>query len=77
MPVQYADNVFINCPFDQEYKPVFDAIIFAVHDAGFVARSALEISDATQNRFEKIVKIISESKYGIHESLPSLTSPTS
>jgi hypothetical protein len=67
MPVQYEDNVFINCPFDQEYKPIFYAIIFAIHDAGFVARSALEISDAAQNRFEKIVKIISESKYGIHD----------
>lgn len=67
MPVQYEDNVFINCPFDQEYKPIFYAIIFAIHDAGFVARSALEISDAAQNRFEKIVKIISETKYGIHD----------
>jgi len=67
MPALYEDNVFINCPFDQEYKPLFDAIIFAVHDAGFIARCALEISDASQNRFEKIVKIISESKYGIHD----------
>jgi len=67
MLVQYEDNVFINCPFDQEYKPIFDAIVFTVYDAGFVARCALEISDATQNRFEKIVKIISESKYGIHD----------
>jgi len=67
MLAQYEDNVFINCPFDEEYKPIFDAIIFTVHDAGFVARCALEISDATQNRFEKIVKIISESKYGIHD----------
>ena len=67
MLVHYEDNVFINCPFDEEYKPIFDAIIFTVHDAGFVARCALEISDATQNRFEKIVKIISESKYGIHD----------
>jgi len=67
MLVHYEDNVFINCPFDEEYKPIFDVIIFTVHDAGFVARCALEISDATQNRFEKIVKIISESKYGIHD----------
>ena len=67
MPALYVDNVFINCPFDQEYKPLFDAIIFAVHDAGFIARCALEISDASQNRFEKIVKTISESRYGIHD----------
>jgi len=67
MSAHYEDNVFINCPFDDEYKPIFDAVIFAVHDAGFIARCALEISDAAQNRFEKIVETISECKYGIHD----------
>lgn len=67
MPSNYEDNVFINCPFDEEYKPLFHVIIFAVHDAGFVARCSLEISDSSQNRFEKIIKIISECKYGIHD----------
>jgi hypothetical protein len=37
MPVQYEDNVFINCPFDQEYKPIFDAIIFAGQALGVKA----------------------------------------
>lgn len=63
----YQDNVFINCPFDSQYKPLFDALVFAVHDAGFVARSALEISDATQNRYDKILRIISECRYGVHD----------
>jgi len=63
----YEDNVFINCPFDSQYKPVFDALIFAIHDAGFVARSALEVSDATQNRYDKILKVISECRYGVHD----------
>ena len=67
MPAHYEDNVFINCPFDDEYKPIFDAVIFAVHDAGFIARCALEVSDAAQNRYEKIVEIISQCKYGIHD----------
>jgi len=67
MSAHYEDNVFINCPFDDEYKAIFDAVIFAVHDAGFVARCALEITDAAQNRFDKIVEIISECKYGIHD----------
>ncbi|HTG14596.1 MAG TPA: hypothetical protein VK747_04935 [Blastocatellia bacterium] len=63
----YKDNVFINCPFDNQYKPVLDALVFAVHDAGFVARCALEVSDATQNRLEKILRIISECRYGVHD----------
>ena len=68
MPLaDYQDSVFINCPFDSQYKALFDALVFAVHDAGFVARSALEISDATQNRYDKILRTISECRYGVHD----------
>lgn len=67
MPAKYEDNVFINCPFDDEYRPIFNSIVFAVHDAGFIARCALEIRDATQNRLDKIMHIVSECKYGIHD----------
>lgn len=63
----YNDNVFINCPFDPDYKPLFDAIVFAVHDCGFVARCALEEGDASQVRIEKIYDIISKCRYGIHD----------
>lgn len=31
----YDTDVFINCPFDDDYKPLFDAVVFAVHDCGF------------------------------------------
>ena len=65
--MKYPDNVFINCPFDDEYKPLFDTIVFAVHDSGFIARCALEVSDATQNRLAKIMSIISNCRYGIHD----------
>jgi len=63
----YNDNVFINCPFDPDYKPLFDAIVFAVFDCGFIARCALEEEDASQIRIEKIYKIISQCRYGIHD----------
>ena len=63
----YNDNVFINCPFDSTYKPLFDAIVFAVHDCGFVARCALEEGDASQVRIEKIYNIIEDCRYGIHD----------
>jgi hypothetical protein len=65
--VTYADNVFINCPFDSEYQPLFDAIVFAVFDCGYVARCAREIDDASQVRIDKISAIIGESRYGIHD----------
>jgi len=63
----YADNIFINCPFDDQYKPLFDAIVFTVFDAGFVGRCTLEIRDSAQNRLEKIMDLILNSRYGIHD----------
>ncbi len=62
-----ADDVFINCPFDDEYAPSFQALIFAVYACGFRPRSAREIDDGGQTRIEKIQAIIEESRYGIHD----------
>ena len=62
-----TDNVFINCPFDTDYKALFYAIVFRVHDCGFVARCALEEGDASQVRIDKIYSIIAECRYGIHD----------
>jgi hypothetical protein len=42
----YEDNVFINCPFDSQYQDIFYALVFAVHDCGYVARCALEVDDS-------------------------------
>ena len=63
----YNDNVFINCPFDANYKPLFDAMVFAVHDCGFIPRCALEEEDASQVRIDKIYSIIADCRYGIHD----------
>jgi hypothetical protein len=66
-PKDYEKNVFINCPFDDPYSSLFNAIVFAVHDIGFLPRSARETSNAGQNRLNKIMDIIYECKYGIHD----------
>lgn len=68
MSVQgYRQSVFINCPFDAEYPPIFHAIVFAVQDCGFLARTALEVDDAGEVRIAKIKRIIRECRYGIHD----------
>lgn len=64
---QRDDHVFINCPFDREYQPIFEALVFAVHDCGFVARSSLEAEDGAEVRIEKIYRIIGECRVGIHD----------
>jgi len=63
----YDYNVFINCPFDEKYRHLFEAIVFAVHDCGYIARCALEVADASEVRIEKIAKIIRDCKFGIHD----------
>jgi hypothetical protein len=64
---EYEQNVFINCPFDREYAPLFEAIVFAVHDAGFRPNCARGRLDSSQVRLQKIVELISASRYSIHD----------
>jgi hypothetical protein len=66
-PSDFKDNVFINCPFDEDYKPIFDAIVFAIHDMGFVARTAREEIDSSETRLKKILRIIRGCRYGVHD----------
>ncbi|WP_325308555.1 hypothetical protein [Longimicrobium sp.] len=60
-------HVFINCPFDHEYQPLFRALVFAVLDCGFFPRCALERDDGSEPRIEKIRRIIDESDFGLHD----------
>lgn len=62
-----GDDVFINCPFDSQYKPLFQALLFTVHDCGFRARCALEVEDSGDARIEKLYRIIEQCRYGIHD----------
>lgn len=64
---EYEQNVFINCPFDAEYAPIFEAIVFAVNDAGFRPKCARERLDSSQIRLQKIAALISASRYSIHD----------
>jgi hypothetical protein len=63
----FEHGVFLNCPFDAAYRPLFEAIIFAVHDCGYFARCSLEVTDASQVRIEKIAAIVASCKFGIHD----------
>jgi len=62
-----AGAVFINCPYDDDFAPLFDAIIFSVACCGFTPRSALESGSVAEPRMDRIVKAIFSSKYSIHD----------
>lgn len=67
VPHEYAQNVFVNCPFDDDYQPIFKALVFATFECGLRPRCALEIYDAGEVRIEKIARIIRECRWGIHD----------
>jgi hypothetical protein len=62
-----SDDVFINCPFDSDYSASFRAIIFAVFACGFRPRTARELDDASYARLSKILDLIAECRFGIHD----------
>ncbi|MDX6464400.1 MAG: hypothetical protein QOE55_8097 [Acidobacteriaceae bacterium] len=62
-----GNDVFINCPFDSRYEPIFTAIVFSVYDLGFVARCSLEEDDASEYRLAKIERMIEECRFGIND----------
>jgi hypothetical protein len=63
----YGRCVFINCPFDDGYKQLFETTIFSVFDCGYIPRCALEVYDSGQVRIEKIFKLIAGCRFGIHD----------
>jgi hypothetical protein len=63
----YNSNVFINCPFDSEYKPLLNTIVFTIIYLGYNPRLSLEQSDSGKFRLQKILNIIKESRFGIHD----------
>lgn len=68
MPTTDFENcVFINCPLDEEYAPILQAILFCILYLGFSPRLSTERSDAAENRLEKIRELIENSKYSIHD----------
>ncbi len=62
-----ADDVFINCPFDTDYDPIFRALVFAIYACGFRPRSARELDDSGQTRIEKLFGLIKPCVYGVHD----------
>ena len=67
MPAAPSASVFINCPFDKEYQPLLDAIVFCVAACGFVPRCTLELTDAGEVRIENIYRLIAQCNHSVHD----------
>jgi hypothetical protein len=67
MPAAPSASVFINCPFDKQYQPIFDAIVFCVVACGFEPRCTLELTDAGEVRIENIYRLIAQCNHSIQD----------
>jgi len=67
MENNYNINVFVNCPFDEDYISLLRPLLFTIVYLGFKPRIALEEFNSGRTRFDKLCKLIAESKYGIHD----------
>lgn len=63
----FQKNVFINCPFDEDYRQLLLAVIFTVKRLGFIPRLTLEQANSGVTRIALILELIKASKYGIHD----------
>ncbi len=63
----FETSAFINCPFDDAYEPILQAILFCLVRFGLKPGIATERSDSGEARLEKIKELILDSKYSIHD----------
>ena len=62
-----APSVFVNCPFDEDYKSCFEALVFTVASSKYRVRCALEENDSGDIRFEKLCRLIASSDRSVHD----------
>lgn len=63
----FEQSVFINCPFDSEYRPILNSILFCIVQANLIPRLATDRADGGENRLDKICRLMRESKFSIHD----------
>lgn len=64
---KFETSVFVNCPFDEDYAPILQAILFCIIYLGYHPRIATENIDFGTNRLEKIINLIENSKLSVHD----------
>ncbi len=61
-------SIFINCPFDEGFRPLLRAMQFTILLCGYTPRSALEEDNAGEVRVGKIMRLIRDDcRMGIHD----------
>jgi hypothetical protein len=63
----YEGSVFLNCPFDDLFAPLFHAAVLTIGALGFTPRWARETEGESEPRIDRIARGLRESKYSVHD----------
>jgi len=63
----FGRSAFVNCPFDEDYDHILQAVLFCLVRFGLKPRIATERSDAGEPRVSKIIDLIRSSRYSVHD----------
>jgi len=64
----FNKNVFINCPFDNQYhSSLLKPILFTIVYLGFTPQIASQTADSGEQRINKILALILKSRYSLHD----------
>lgn len=64
---RFDRSLFINCPFDPEYLPLLQSLIFTVLECGLEPRLALDGADSGEARVHRIRNLIRSCRFSIHD----------
>lgn len=64
---QWEKSVFVNCPYDNQYRSMLRHIIFSLSLMGFSVRLALDNRNNSISRMNTIEKLIQECKFSVHD----------
>jgi hypothetical protein len=63
----YQTSVFVNCPFDKDFAPILEAMLFCIVRSGLTPRLAAERLEAGESRLDKIIELIGLCRYSVHD----------
>lgn len=66
-PSAFSSQVFVNCPFDDDYIRLLRPLLFTLIDLGLCPRIASDRFDSFENRVDKICGLIRSCRFSIHD----------
>lgn len=65
--MEFDKNVFVNVPFDETFYDLLRPLLFTIVYLGLTPRIASETMDSGKVRIDRIVELVRESQYAIHD----------